>query len=64
MTGKTQGDLNTVLGAIGTLGTLTGGILGRNGYYNNADPDSRVITKAEAELMQENSGLKSQLALC
>ena len=71
VTGKTQGDWNTALGVVGALGTLTGGslfggnggILGRNGYYNNADPDSRVITKAEAELMQENSGLKSQLAL-
>lgn len=66
VTGKTQGDLNTVLGAIGTLGTLMGGgnllsggaMLGRNGYYNGND-----LTKAEAELMQENSGLKSQLAL-
>lgn len=43
---------------------LNGGLNnGRNGYYNATDPDSRVITKAEANLMQENSGLKSQLAL-
>lgn len=37
--------------------------LGRNGYYNGNDPDSRVITKAEATLMQENSTLKNQLAI-
>lgn len=72
VTGKTQGDLNTVLGAIGTLGTLmgggsilggNGGILGRNGYYNGNDPDSRVITKAEANLMQENGTLMSENAI-
>lgn len=78
VTGQGQGNLNTVLGAIGTLGTLMGGgsLLGgwgggminnggygRNGYYNPNDPDSRVITKAEAQLMQENSGLKSELAI-
>ena len=37
--------------------------LGRNGYYNGNDPLSRVITKAEADLMQENGTLKSQLAI-
>lgn len=39
-----------------------GGLM-RNGYYNGNDPDSRVITKAEANLMQENGSLKSQLAI-
>lgn len=75
VTGKTQGDLNTVLGTIGTLGTLMGGgsllggdgLLGRNGYangyYNGNDPLSRVITKAEADLMQENGTLKTELAI-
>ena len=71
VTGKTQGDWNTALGVVGALGTLTGGslfggnggILGRNGYYNGNDPLSRVITKAEADLMQENGNLKSQLAI-
>lgn len=72
VTGQSQGNLNTVLGTIGTLGTLmgggsllggNGGILGRNGYYNGNDPLSRVITKAEADLMQENGSLKSQLAI-
>ncbi|MBQ0121182.1 MAG: hypothetical protein KBT13_08715 [Bacteroidales bacterium] len=74
VTGQGQGNLNTVLGAVGTLGTLMGGgsLLGgwgmnggygRNGYYNQNDPLSRVITKAEADLMQENGSLKSQLAI-
>lgn len=76
VTGQGQGYLNTVLGTIGTLGTLMGGgatMLGgfnRNGYgfnapgyYNGADPLSRVITKAEADLMQENTSLKSELSL-
>lgn len=71
VTGQGQGNLNTVLGTVGALGTLMGGgsILGggmgfgRNGYYNGNDPLSRVITKAEADLMQENGSLKSQLAI-
>lgn len=72
VTGQGQGNLNTVLGAVGAFGTLmgggsllggNGGVLGRGGYYNQNDPDSRVITKAEADLMQENGTLKSQLAL-
>ena len=41
-----------------------GGIgLGRNGYYNGNDPDSRVITKAEANLMSENTNLKTELSI-
>lgn len=75
VTGQGQGNLNTVLGTVGTLGTLMGGgsILGggwgmnngfgRNGYFNGNDPLSRVITKAEADLMQENGTLKSELAI-
>ena len=39
------------------------GGFGRNGYFNGNDPLSRVITKAEADLMQENGTLKSQLAI-
>lgn len=79
VTGQGQGNLNTVLGAIGTLGTIMGGgsaILGGGygfgrggygynapGYFNGSDPLSRVITKAEADLMQENTSLKSELSL-
>lgn len=72
VTGQGQGNLNTVLGAVGAFGTLmgggsmlggNGGLLGRNGYYNQNDPDSRVITKAEAQLMQENGGLRSENAI-
>lgn len=39
------------------------GGFGRNGYFNGNDPLSRVITKAEADLMQENGTLKSELAI-
>lgn len=76
VTSKGQGDLNTVLGAVGALGTLMGGgnaLLGgggwgrngyvNNGYFNGSDPLSRVITKAEADLMQENGTLKTELAI-
>lgn len=66
---------NTALGlGIAGLATslLSGGMsmlggngvgLGRNGYYNGNDPDSRVITKAEANLMNENTNLKAELAI-
>lgn len=70
VTGQGQGNLNTVLGAVGTFGTLMGGGMlggrlmnGQNGYYNSSDPGSRVITKAEADLMQENTTLKTELAI-
>lgn len=72
VTGQAQGTWNTVLGAIGAAGTLMGGgqtilggngLLGRNGYYNGNDPLSRVITKAEADLMQENNQLKFELGI-
>lgn len=72
VTGQAQGTLNSVLGAVGALGTLMGGGsilggggigLGRNGYYNGNDPDSRVVTKAEANLMQENGTLKTENAI-
>lgn len=66
---------NTALGlGIAGLATslLSGGMsllggngvgLGRNGYYNGNDPDSRVITKAEANLMHENDQLRTDLAI-
>lgn len=69
--GKTNAALG--LGIAGLATSLLGGGmsllsgngigLGRNGYYNGNDPLSRVITKAEADLMQENGSLKSQLAI-
>lgn len=34
-----------------------------NGYFNSADPNSRLITKAEADLTQENTNLKAELAI-
>ncbi len=72
VTGQAQGTWNTVLGAIGAGAALMGGgstilggggLLGRNGYYNGNDPLSRVITKAEADLMQENTSLKFELGI-
>lgn len=69
--GKTNAALG--LGIAGLATSLLGGGmsllggngfgLGRNGYYNGNDPLSRVITKAEADLMQENTSLKSELAI-
>lgn len=67
-----NGKTNTALGlGIAGLATslLSGGMsmlggngfgIGRNGYYNGNDPDSRVITKAEANLMNENTNLKTE----
>lgn len=83
VTGQSQGNLNTFLGAAGTfLGLMNGGysILGgrngwggynngfnngyaNNGYFNGNDPNSRLITKAEADLTQENTNLKAELAI-
>lgn len=70
VTSQSQGNLNTFLGAAGTfLGLMSGGynILGGRGangsYFNNADPNSRLITKAEADLMSENTNLKTELAI-
>lgn len=72
VTSMSQGNLNTILGAAGTLlGLMNGGysiLGGRNGnqngaYFNNADPNSRLITKAEADLTAENTNLKTELAI-
>lgn len=52
----------SLLGGMTMLGGNGAG-LGRNGYYNGNDPDSRVITKAEATLMTENTNLKSENAI-
>lgn len=69
---KNLGNTALGLGIAGLATSLLGGgmqMMGangglmRNGYYNGNDPLSRVITKAEADLMQENGSLKSQLAI-
>lgn len=67
VTSQSQGNLNTFLGAAGTfLGLMNGGysILGgrnaQNGYFNGNDPDSRVVTKAELALTNENTNLKAE----
>lgn len=69
---KNLGNTALGLGIAGLATSLLGGGMtmmganggfGRNGYFNGNDPLSRVITKAEADLMQENGTLKSQLAI-
>lgn len=49
-------------GGMSLLGANGAGLM-RNGYYNGNDPLSRVITKAEADLMQENATLKTEVAI-
>lgn len=77
VTGQGQGNLNTILGSIGTYGTLMNGGLGNlfGGYgYNRNAPlevvtsDDRPISRYEASMMDklaakdsENSLLRSQI---
>lgn len=64
VTSKTQGNLNTFLGAAGTfLGLANGGMslmgnrngFGRGNDYNDCQrtPDSRYVTKGELDLIQQ-----------
>lgn len=76
VTGQGQGNLNTVLGSIGTYGALANGGLGNlfGGGYNRNAPvevvtsDDRPISRYEAQMMDklaakdsENALLKSQI---
>lgn len=75
VTGAGQGNLNTVLGAVGTYGALQSGALGnllgglggcgnngwnRNGYPNACDAP---VTRYEAAMMQELSAKDGKIAL-
>lgn len=75
VTGAGQGNLNTVLGAVGTYGALQSGALGnllgglggcgnngwnRNGYPNACD---MPVTRYEAAMMQELSAKDGKIAL-
>ena len=78
VTGQGQGNLNTVLGAIGTAGVLNngngilGGLFGGNGYgcRNGVNGPVEVITsedkpisRYEAKMMQELSAKDSEISL-
>lgn len=69
VTGQGQGNLNTVLGAVGTYGALQsgalGGILGGMGYNNNRCCSSQdmPISRYEAAMMQEISAKDGKIAL-
>lgn len=59
VTSSGQGNLNTVLGTVGALGTLTGGgsLLGGVGFNRYMQPydhlDGHYLTRHEADLMQQ-----------
>lgn len=73
VTGAAQGNLNTVLGAIGTFGALggnLGGILGgcnRNGWGWNGEggccSDNTMVNRYELNMTREADSLKSENAL-
>jgi hypothetical protein len=72
VTSQGQGNLNTVLGAVGTYGTLMGGGLGNFfGGYNNRNggaidvitAEDRPISRYEAKMMQELAAKDGKIAL-
>ena len=72
VTGQGQGNLNTVLGAVGTYGTLMNGGLGNlfGGYgYNRNAPlevitsDDRPISRYEAKMMDKLAAKDSEISL-
>lgn len=72
VTGQGQGALNTVLGAVGTYGALSSGVLGNllGGGYNAQNrpvevitSDDRPISRYEAKMMQESAAKDGKIAL-
>lgn len=66
VTGQGQGNLNTVLGAIGTFGALggnLGGILGGWGNGNCGCSDNTMVNRYELNMTREADSLKSENAL-
>lgn len=64
VTGQGQGNLNTVLGAIGTFGALggnLGGILGGNNCGNCSE--NMYVNRYELNLVRENDSTKAENAL-
>lgn len=66
-TSKGQGALNTVLGSVGTFGTVAGAILpnlfGARTVSECHDPADKPITRYEMELNQSNAAKDSEIAL-
>lgn len=60
--GQGQGNLNTVLGAIGTFGAL-GGILGGWNNGNGCCSDNTMVNRYELNMTREADSLKSENAL-
>ena len=70
VTGQGQGNLNTVLGAVGTYGTLMqGGLNGLFGGYNRNAPlevvtsEDKPISRYEAQMMDKLAAKDSENAL-
>lgn len=72
VTGQGQGNLNTVLGAVGTYGTLMNGGLGNLfggcGYNRNAPlevitSDDRPVSRYEAQMMDKLAAKDSEISL-
>lgn len=65
VTGQGQGNLNTVLGAIGTFGALGGNLGGilNGGGYNGGCSENMYVNRYELNLTRENDSLKSENAL-
>lgn len=66
-TSKGQGVLNTVLGSVGTFGTVAGAVLpnlfGARNVPGCHDPADKPITRYEMELNQSNAAKDSEIAL-
>lgn len=66
VTGQGQGNLNTVLGAIGTFGALGGNLGGILGGWNNGNcgcSDNTMVNRYELNMTREADSLKSENAL-
>lgn len=66
VTGAGQGNLNTVLGAIGTFGALGGNLGGILGGWNNGNgccSDNTMVNRYELNMTREADSLKSENAL-
>lgn len=66
VTGQGQGNLNTVLGAIGTFGALGGNLGGVLGGWNNGNgccSDNTMVNRYELNMTREADTLKSENAL-
>ena len=63
VTGSGQGNLNTVLGAIGTFGALGGNLGGILGGNNCGCSENMAVNRYELNMARESDSLKSENAL-